>query len=155
MGILLYFKSRGFIGRIGTWAPLYLKGISFFLVQSAYSSTMDGLHGKYLQHSHRQENLCQRLKKNHQFWSTEPHSHVMTEDRGGTFSREAEVYITKTNLIQKKKYQSCRICYVGEKNISFSDSYIVLKVSGDHRQELTEHLLLEHGIPTQTPCPNS
>lgn len=116
MGILLYFKSRGFIGRIGTWAPLYLKGINFFLVQSAYSSTMDGLHGKYLQHSHRQENLCQRLKKNHQFWSTEPHSHVMTEDRGGTFSREAEVYITKTNLIQKKKYQSCRICYVGEKN---------------------------------------
>lgn len=60
--------------------------------------------------------------------------------------------ITKTNLIQNKKYQSCRICYVGgKKNISFSDSYIVLKVPGDHRQELTERLPLEHGIPTR-PC---
>lgn len=42
------------------------------------------------------------------------------------------------------------LCW-GEKNISFSDSYIVLKVPGNHRQELTERLPLEHGIPTR-PC---
>lgn len=30
MGFLFYFKNRGSIGGIGTWAPLYLEDINVF-----------------------------------------------------------------------------------------------------------------------------
>lgn len=63
MGFLLYFKSRSSIVGIGAWAPLYSEGINSSSVQSAYSSSMDGLHGKWLEYSHRQEKFISKVKE--------------------------------------------------------------------------------------------